>query len=60
MIDMEIINCILSNLPEEYKIFVKNLQEWLYDSIDLSSIKKIRDKLLANYNIMTAWSNKKE
>ena len=49
---------IMSNLPEEYKNMVENLEDELDDEIDMFAIEIIRDKLWAKYYIMNAQSNK--
>ena len=58
--DVEVMAQILSNLPEEYKDIVENLEDRLNDNIDMLTIKIFWDNLSANYNRMNARSNQTE
>ena len=58
MIDyVEMMSHLLSDLHEEYYNIVEKLEENFDDNIDMLTIKRIWDKLSANYNIMNVWSN---
>ena len=55
--NVEMMTHILSNLTEGYYNIVKNMEDELYEDIDMLTIEIIWDKLSAKYDIMNALSN---
>ena len=55
--DVENMAQILYKLTEEYDNIVENIEDDLYEKIDMLNIKRVWVKLLAKYNKMNAQYN---
>ena len=55
--NVEILTQILSNLCEEYENISENLEDELYDDINILTIKIFWDKMSSKYDKMTARYN---